>query len=149
MLKAKTNKVVCYVVVDGHLLVFQHLNDRLEEVGIQVPAGTIKPGEQPIGAALREAQEETGLTDLRVVGKLGERDYDISPYRFEVMRRHFFELTTSASDLSRSWIWHEPDPDGGGTLPRWRCWWTPLRNAHGLAGGLSEMVGSLFPENAE
>lgn len=145
MRKTRTNKVVCYVVVQGHLLVFQHLDQPVEEVGVQVPAGTIKPGEDPADAALREAQEETGLTGLRVVGKLGERDYDTSPYRFEVAHRQFFELTTEHVDLSQTWIAGELDPEGGEDSPNWQCWWTPLDKAHVLAAGLSEMVGSLFP----
>jgi 8-oxo-dGTP pyrophosphatase MutT (NUDIX family) len=39
--------------------------------GIQLPAGTVELGEDPSAAALREAQEETGLTDLTWGGMLG------------------------------------------------------------------------------
>lgn len=38
--KVVKEKVLCYVVRDGRLLVFRHLNYSYEEVGIQVPAGT-------------------------------------------------------------------------------------------------------------
>ncbi|MFE7190347.1 hypothetical protein [Kitasatospora sp. NPDC057595] len=37
---------------------------------------------------MREAREETGLTDVTIVRKLGETEYDISPYRFEIQHRH-------------------------------------------------------------
>lgn len=35
--KVITNKVLCYVVREGHLLVFRHVDFSYEEVGIQVP----------------------------------------------------------------------------------------------------------------
>ena len=82
---------------------------------------------------LREAAEETGLKDLRLVRKLGEADYDISPYRREVMHRHFYELTTDCP-VTRRWISHEPDPEEGGRGPVFNCYWIPLaRIVHGAA----------------
>lgn len=45
VVKARTNKVVCYIVAAGHLVVFTHRDVPLDTVGVQVPAGTITPGE--------------------------------------------------------------------------------------------------------
>ena len=59
--KIHTSKVLCYIVRDGQLLVFRHADYDLEHVGIQVPAGSIRHGESPEDAALREAREETRL----------------------------------------------------------------------------------------
>ena len=140
--KARTNKAVCYIVSEGHLLVIAHRDIPLNEVGVQVPAGTVKPGEDPAAAALREAAEETGLTDLKVVRKLGEADYDISPYRRELMRRHFYELTTDCS-VTRRWTSREPDPEGGGEGPVFDCYWIPLEKGHVLSGGLSQLLSAL------
>jgi 8-oxo-dGTP pyrophosphatase MutT (NUDIX family) len=54
----------------GHeLLLFQHAH-----AGIQIPAGTIEPGETPEQAVLREAAEETGLTQFSAPQPLGARD---------------------------------------------------------------------------
>jgi 8-oxo-dGTP pyrophosphatase MutT (NUDIX family) len=39
--------------------------------GLQLPAGTVEPGEQPEAAALREAHEETGLREITVSRYLG------------------------------------------------------------------------------
>lgn len=145
MKRARTDKVVCYIVVNGQLLVFTHVDRPLREVGVQVPAGTIKTGESPEAAAVREAWEETGIEELRVVRKLGESDYDITPYRYEVIHRHFFELTSDAPTIA-SWTRQELDPDGGGEGPIFHCYWIPLTQAHVLAGGLSNMIGALVNE---
>lgn len=51
------------------LLLFRHPN-----AGIQIPAGTVEEGEPPEAAALREAGEETGLTNLTGQTLLGAAD---------------------------------------------------------------------------
>jgi len=65
--KVHTSKVLCYIVRDGQLLVFRHADYDPEHVGIQVPAGSIRHGESPEAAALREAREETGLSQFSIV----------------------------------------------------------------------------------
>lgn len=40
--KVVREKALCYVVRDGRLLVFRHVDFSYEEVGIQVPAGSIR-----------------------------------------------------------------------------------------------------------
>lgn len=144
MEKVQTDKVVCYIVSAGCLLVFTHRDLPLDEVGVQVPAGSIRPGEDPAAAALREASEETGLGDLRVLRKLGEADYDITPYRREVMHRHFFELTTDCPVDDR-WTSREPDPESGGRGPVFDCYWIPLEQGHVLSGGLGALLGCVVP----
>jgi 8-oxo-dGTP pyrophosphatase MutT (NUDIX family) len=47
--------------------------------GIQLPAGTVEAGESAKDAALREAQEETGLADLVWGGLLGEERFEFPP----------------------------------------------------------------------
>ncbi|MDM7990416.1 NUDIX domain-containing protein [Arthrobacter sp. zg-Y877] len=135
-------KVVCYAVQQDHLLVFTHNAVPLEVTGVQVPAGTIRPGEEPAQAAVRELQEETGLTG-RVQRYLGKSVYDLRPKRFELATRHFYQLEVSVSDLSARWEAGEPDPDDGGSPASWTCWWMPLPQAHVLAAGLGAMLGEL------
>lgn len=50
----------------AELLLFAH-----PYAGIQIPAGTVEPGESPAAAALREAGEETGLSDFSALSYLG------------------------------------------------------------------------------
>lgn len=139
----RCEKVVCYVVREGQLLVFRHLDHPIEQAGIQVPAGTVEPGEEAADAALREASEESGLTGLRLVAELGEDDYDIWPVRDEVLHRRYFLLSAEGEiDLAARWEHADPDPTGGGPTPRWECFWIPLFWGHGLSGGQGRFVGA-------
>jgi len=94
-------KVVCYVVIDGRVLVFRHRD--VPAAGMQVPAGTVGAGEELDAAALREAVEETGQAGLEIVAKVGEMDYVYDrpgrgerPRRLELHHRHFFLLRPTA-----------------------------------------------------
>ncbi|WP_433494908.1 NUDIX hydrolase [Micromonospora sp. CA-248089] len=140
--KVITNKVLCYVVREGRLLVFRHVDFSFEEVGIQVPGGSVRPGEDPADAALREAREETGLTGFAVVRKRGEIEYDISPLRFEIQCRHVFELALRGA-MPERWASRE-DHDGEQEPTRCECFWIPLRAAHVLQAGQGALVGRLF-----
>ncbi|WP_206443371.1 NUDIX hydrolase [Candidatus Protofrankia californiensis] len=140
--KITKGKALCYVVRDGKLLVFRHTDYSYEEVGIQVPSGSIRKGEAPEVAALREAREETGLKDFKIVRKLGEAEYDISPYRFEIQRRHVFhlELTEPAPDRWAS----QEDHDGEQEPTHFECFWIPLEAAHILSSGQGALLGHLY-----
>ena len=79
-MSAVFEKVTAFVVRPsgaGHdLLLFEH-----ESAGIQIPAGSVEPGEAARDAALREAREETGLTDLTVWRSLGYVDTTLTDER--------------------------------------------------------------------
>ncbi|MGW6388945.1 NUDIX hydrolase [Streptomyces sp. NPDC055103] len=139
--KVTKDKVLCYIVRNGRLLVFRHIDYSYEEVGIQVPAGTIRERETPEAAALREAGEETGLNDFKIVRKLGEAMYDISPYRFEIQHRHFFHLELTGPAPKR-WTSQE-NHDGEQEPTRFECFWIPLAAAHVLQSGQGTLLGSL------
>ncbi|WP_329486650.1 NUDIX domain-containing protein [Kitasatospora sp. NBC_01246] len=140
--KVTKEKVLVYVVRDGKLLVFRHTDYSYEEVGIQVPAGSIRTDETPEAAALREAREETGLAGLKIVRKLGETTYDISPYRFEIQHRHVFHLEPTEPTPQR-WMSQENHDDEQDPT-RFECFWMPLAAAHILQSGQGALLGSLF-----
>lgn len=84
-------KAFAYITHDQHVLVFRHVG--MPMVGIQVPAGTVEPGEAPDVAALREAWEETGLPNLVLVRHLGEQIRDMRDFgKAETHHRFFFHL---------------------------------------------------------
>ena len=140
---AAIDKAVCYVVQDGHLLVFTHLRHPMHVTGVQVPAGTIKAGEAPDWAALRELHEETGLEGsvVRVPGHCRLR-----PAPRPQRDRHQALLRAGGPQPG-----YLPPLDRRGTRPRhggvpetWECWWLPLEQAHVLAAGLGARLGRLF-----
>jgi 8-oxo-dGTP pyrophosphatase MutT (NUDIX family) len=139
--KVVREKVLAYVVRDGRLLVFRHADNTYEEVGIQVPAGSVRPGETPEAAVLREAREETRLTDFKIVSKLGEFEYDMTPYRREIQRRHVFHLELTEPTEER-WMSQE-DHDGEQPPTRFECFWVPLEAAHILQSGQGALLGQL------
>ena len=137
-----TEKVVCYIVRDGRLLVLEHLDVPWQDAGLQVPAGSVKPGETLSQAAHREACEETGLASLRVVARLGESRYDMAPYRSETQHRHFFHLEVDSATPER-WTSSEDDPDDGSGRHRFVCYWVPISRGHALAAGQGALLGRL------
>ncbi|MEV0188093.1 NUDIX domain-containing protein [Kitasatospora purpeofusca] len=140
--KAVREKALAYVVRDGRLLVFRHIDQSYEEVGLQVPAGSIRPGEDPADAALREAREETGLSAFTVVRKLGETTYDITPYRYEIQHRHVFHLDLAEPTPER---WFSRETHDGTRAPTpFECFWIPLAAAHVLQSGQGALLGRLF-----
>jgi 8-oxo-dGTP diphosphatase len=85
------HKVLAYITRGSNLLVFTHPDS--PEAGIQVPGGSVEPGEMVEDAALREAIEETGLAGLRLSQFLGEMRRDMSDFGLdEIHHRYYFHV---------------------------------------------------------
>lgn len=137
----RVDKVVCYITCGDQLLVFRHRD--FPEVGIQVPSGTIDAGEGPAVAALREAMEETGLSNIKVIRALGVSEYDISVLRPELHRRHFYHLE-AAPPVPEKWPHAERHPSGGDMKEIWfDCYWADLRDVPELSLGFGALLGEL------
>jgi 8-oxo-dGTP pyrophosphatase MutT (NUDIX family) len=100
-------KVVAYITHGRRLLVFSHPEH--PRAGIQVPAGTVEPGEHPDAAVLREAAEETGLPNLTTAYLLGEQRGLPDPKRDEIHDRFFYHLPYEGNP-PETWRHGEFDP---------------------------------------
>jgi 8-oxo-dGTP pyrophosphatase MutT (NUDIX family) len=134
-------KVVTYIIAADRLLVFTHPHH--PEVGVQVPAGSIEPGERPEAAALREAREETGLTGFGEPVHLGDALYDMSAHgRAELHQRHFYRLSLERAECEQ---WQHLETSGGRSAPEvFALYWVPLAAIPELAVGLGAFVHRLL-----
>jgi 8-oxo-dGTP pyrophosphatase MutT (NUDIX family) len=130
---ARVEKVLCYVVRNGQLLVFRHRD--YPEAGLQVPAGTLREGEDPALGAIRETEEETGYAGFRIVRPLAIYDYDFRDHfrgveRHEIHARHVFLLDPPADLPNR---WSHLAEEGNGDF--WFDYsWLPIDDELRLAG---------------
>ena len=121
---ALIDKVLAYVTWGNELLVFSHPD--FPEAGIQVPAGTIEPGEEPEVAAVRETFEETGLSGLTLVAPLGEQMRDVTPFgKDELHHRYFFHLQCTETP-PRTWRHWEEFPSDASERVAFDFFWAQL-----------------------
>ncbi|MET9243887.1 NUDIX domain-containing protein [Nonomuraea sp. NPDC003709] len=110
------------------LLVFDHVG--APEAGTQVPAGGVLPDESLEQAVLREVAEETGLTEVAIVGPIA---VDHRPREDNGHPRHttFFQLTADP-DSADAWH-HRVHGDGADAGMEFACRFVPLPLVEGLA----------------
>jgi 8-oxo-dGTP diphosphatase len=105
------HRAYAYITHESRLLLFTQPDPK---AGIQVPAGTIKEGEDPAEAVLREAIEETGLTSLRLVKFLDQDTRDMRDCGVEELQyRWFYHIVCDESPPER---WTHGEFDGAGIL---------------------------------
>ncbi|MEO7993925.1 MAG: NUDIX domain-containing protein [bacterium] len=110
-------KALAYITRGTEVLVLRDIAGALKGFA-QVPGGTMKAGESPEDAVLREAEEETGLRGLEIVAKLGYLEMPCPIHEHELQQRHYFHLICVGEELEDSWDYMEDDPsDGGAPMP--------------------------------
>jgi len=124
-------KTYAYITQGDQLLVFRHVD--FPDAGIQVPGGTVNPGEPLRAAVLREAFEETGLAGLEIVSALGDAWCNMTEMGKlgEVHHRHYFHLRC-VDPLPASWRHEERFPSDGSPPILFEFFWTPITGAAGL-----------------
>lgn len=120
-------KALSYITRGESLLVFRQLD--FPEQGVQVPGGSVEAGEELEAAALREAHEETGLSELVVQSYLGSVEYELKVDSGPPHLRHFFHLAHAGAAPQR-WQHTELTPSTGGPPVRLELWWEPLASVH-------------------
>lgn len=136
-----TDRVLAYVTRerDGRrqLLVFDHRD--YPEAGTQVPAGRLEPDEDLEAGLLRELEEEAGLTEARIVRKLGTFAPHTLPHGAHYTN-HAFEV--EAPGARETWE-HDVvgDGDDAGLVFVYR--WEPLSEALPLWLGSDPVLASL------
>ncbi len=110
-------KVAAYITQADWLLVFSE--PEYPAAGTQIPGGTIQPGEDPDSAVLREAEEESGLTGLRIRRYLGTRVYHLPLASGDsvTIHRRFYQLTYDGPIDANGWRHWEADPSDGSPEP--------------------------------
>lgn len=141
-------RVFTYITRKDQLLILEYVDGRYLEP--QIPGGTVKVGELPAEAALREAHEETGLTALHLVKCLGCFERDLTDIgRNERIIAWFFHLCTEES-TPQAWRHFECDSSDGLGPIEFIVSWAPLNNLPRLGGideaMLAELHSSLSPD---
>lgn len=104
-------KVKAYITHGSRLLVFRQPD--FPEAGIQVPGGSVNDRERLEEAVMREAYEETGITNLKLGAYLGDIKQDLTPRgRHEIHHRHYYHLLADG-DVPETWQHVESDPSEG------------------------------------
>lgn len=130
------HKAYVYLTCGTDLLVFDEPDS--PQLGMQVPGGTVDPGESFLHGAMREFAEETGLTVDAAFDLFSEQDLPFDtippvgqfkphpdrPLRGRHLRRHYHvRLQQRPKD---EWEHYEIYPSGGGDPIRYRFFWIDL-----------------------
>ena len=137
------HRVFLYITHEDQLLLLDHVE--FPELKHQIPGGTVEPAEQPTTAALREAEEETGLSRLHIHAFLGDFQQDLSPYgRNEMIHAWFYHLGISDEPPIR-WRHSEHYAHAGEESILFELYWAPLNDLPALGG----IDGAKLPELRE
>lgn len=117
-------KAYIYLTCGSRLLVFEEADD--PQIGLQVPGGTLDPGESFLHGARREFREETGLELPLALDHLIDQDvlFDNRAGR-DLHRRRLFHARTPTIER-QEWEHFEMTPSAGGDPIRFRLFWIDL-----------------------
>ncbi|WP_417767152.1 NUDIX hydrolase [Stappia sp.] len=126
------HKAYIYLTCGRELLVFRQPDQ--PEVGLQVPGGTVDPGESHLIAACREFREETGLVMQQALDMLGEQTilFDNAQGRDIHARRLYHARLHERAARRERWQHFEMTPSAGGDPIRFELFWIDISQALAL-----------------
>lgn len=134
-------KVYAYIVQDGDLVLFEEPD--FPEVGRQVPGGTVEPGEALDQAMLREAEEETGLSGLRVMQLLGNHQENWPPEKPKAHYDCYYYYLQCDEPIPAQWDHIEHFANNGAAPILFRFHRVPLSEAHTLTPHFARFIDAL------
>ncbi|MCP8968912.1 NUDIX hydrolase [Ectobacillus ponti] len=128
-----TKKVYAYITreQDGREQLLVHAHRDFPEAGVQVPGGTVNPGETLEAALLREVYEEAGLHAVQVQRHVADELVHIRE-KSEYQKRHFYHITLTA--VVRDEWEHVVTGDGEDTNLVFQYRWVDLQQTPPLSG---------------
>ena len=135
------HRAYAYITNGSRLLLFTQSG--APDAGIQVPAGSIEPGENPRDAVMREATEETGLTGIRFIRFLARDTRDMRDCGSdELQHRWFFHLSVEGP-TEETWRYGEHSEDGSLIHP-FDFFWADVLTLPQLVAGYDDKIGLLI-----
>ncbi len=135
-------RAFCYITSQSYIVLLAHVD--YPHLALQIPGGTIEPGEAPEAAALREAEEETGLSSLKPQGLLGRATFDMRPYgNKEIIDGFFFHFSVDEFEFGQTWRHDELHAHGGGGPIRYELSWFAIDNLPAVHGNDARFIDRL------
>jgi 8-oxo-dGTP pyrophosphatase MutT (NUDIX family) len=135
-------KALIYAIWRDRLLVFDEPD--FPHVLLQVPGGTIEPGENADAAAKREFEEETGLVPRAPLLPLLIQNYRFTRNGRSICHRRHYHVLHLDGEYAQSWQHREMTPFDGGAPIRFRMFWLDLEEAEAKLGyGMADAMPAL------
>ena len=127
------HKAYVYMTCGTELLVFDEPETEIAGT-LQVPGGTLDPGESYLHAAKREFEEETGFALTGALEHFSGHDYLYKGTRCltEELHRRSFYHTQIAEKPKTEWDHYEMSPNDGGSPILFRFFWLDLADTNHL-----------------
>ena len=135
------HRAFAYITFQLRLLLFTQPG--APDAGIQVPAGTIEPGENLRDAVLREAKEETGLSRIRFVRFLAQDTRDMRDCGSDELQYRWFSHLSLVGPTAETWRHGEHSEDGS-LIHSFDFFWADGRALPKLVAGYDDKIDLLI-----